>query len=260
MQQQNCTVITVACQKGGVGKTTVSVKLAIFLAKQNKRVCIIDGDQQGNTTTNFISGEHDIKEFYDLISEYEPDNPNSLKPSDVTFQSDIDDNLFYIPTLMTRKLANVQPILATKEYVIGDIIDDLKNSFDFIIIDTAPNSSVLERYLIKTSNMIIPVTTSEIYSDFGLDQLFALLNELKRRGGLNIKCPFIILNKFVSNQTLDKDMQISLTEVSVQNGMKLFTIPRTQEINNLHNRGDHTNTKVTAIAILESIAQEVING
>ena len=260
MEERNSKVITIACGKGGVGKSTTCINLAMFLAKlnPNKKVCVIDGDPSGNATLNFINTRdygNDIKEFCDLVEQYDPNNNNTLHPLDVVLTSTHLDNLWFIPTLIDSRLANVQSILMSKEYIIQDILAILKQEFDYIIIDTAPNSSVFERKILRNSDIVIPVTTGLIYSAEGFTKLFDILKEIKSREKLNISIPAIVFNLYVERQTLDNQTLETLLDIEKNMGIKLYTLPRSQDVNNYYSKGiPPFNTKIEAFQKIEELA------
>ena len=262
MEEKKSTVITVACQKGGVGKTTVCVNLAMFLAKGNpdKKVCIIDADPPGNATLNFIDTRvhTEVKEFCTLIEQYDPEDSGSLHPLDIVLQSDKMENLWHIPTLIDSRLANIQASLMNKEYIIQDIMSILKKEFDYILIDTAPNNSIVERKVLRNSDIVIPVTSALIYSDIGFVQLFATLKQIKSREPVNISVSGIVFNLFVAGQILDNQVLETLKDLEKEEGIKLYTLPRCQDVNNYYSKGlPPFNTKIVAFNLIEELAAQI---
>ncbi|MGL5955372.1 MAG: ParA family protein [Brevinema sp.] len=227
-------IISVACQKGGVGKTTSAFYLARILAKQNphSKVCLIDADQQGNSTINFIDSRVEkCTEFYDLINQYDPDDSGSINILSVPLSSGFEENLYVIPTLVRSRLSNVVTILINKDDIVGDILHELRKKFDYIIIDTAPNSSRFEKDILLHSDIIIPVVTPSEYSQMGLAQLYYIINQLKRKESFKAQTPIIVLNMFKKNQIIDKESREMLLEFCNNQESRLFEIPNQEKVN-----------------------------
>ena len=126
--------IVIAIQKGGVGKTTVSVSLAAQLAMEGKKVLLIDADSQGNSTSNLIENfEYDLGEV--LFGKVEVEK--AIIPTTVP-------NLFLIPTLAisegdTNGLKLYRSMQATREpFIFVDLVNVIENlGFDYCIFDTS---------------------------------------------------------------------------------------------------------------------------
>ena len=122
-------IIAFANQKGGVGKTTTCVNVATYMALMGKKVLILDLDPQGNATSGVgINKTKDLKTIYDLIggdSSYED-----------VIKTTIVENLYLIPSTVDLAGAEVELIqLPQREKIIKKILDEIKASYDFILID-----------------------------------------------------------------------------------------------------------------------------
>lgn len=122
-------IIAFANQKGGVGKTTTCVNVATYMALMGKKILILDIDPQGNATTAVgINKTKDLKTVYDLI-----DGASSYED---VIQPTIVDNLYIIPSTVDLAGAEVELIqIPQREKVIKRILDEIKISYDFILID-----------------------------------------------------------------------------------------------------------------------------
>lgn len=215
--------ITFSIQKGGTGKTSISVSVAVELAKNNK-VLFIDADPQGNATTWFAFDS--VKyEFSDLINDVVNDD-NKLSPKDVLLKTQIE-NLFFIPTAgVGGGLSNIKDTIAGQApFFIADILSMYEDVFDYCIIDTSPSFGVFEKMLFIASDEVIPVLHLDNFSTDGIEIFFYNLSNLKKsyRLGDNPKFNKIVLNGLNNTKKLDKKFLAYFMEKF--DTTELFVIP-----------------------------------
>ena len=164
-------VISLVNQKGGVGKTTTSINLSASLASLGKKVLLIDLDPQGNTTTGVGINKGDIeKSIYDILI----DNCNI---NDAMIKTKYK-NLYVIPA--TINLAGVDIELLEKSKNESNFskgeqlkkhITQIKDEFDFIIIDCPPSLGILTTNALTASNSVIIPVQCEFFALEGITQL-----------------------------------------------------------------------------------------
>jgi len=167
-------VITFALQKGGTGKTSVSVSTAVDLAEKGNRVLLIDGDPQGNATT-WLGAEEISKELADVLMK-------KCSASEAIISTQVD-NLKLIPTasldstlrLYSKTLATEQP------FIIKHLVRELKDQFDFIIVDTSPSFGALEESFFLASDEAITVLNIDEFSSDGLITFMQNIDRLRDR-------------------------------------------------------------------------------
>lgn len=198
-------------QKGGTGKTSISVSLATELSKKHK-VLFIDCDTQGNSTGWLLREEFEF-EFADYFS--------GGKLSDV-IQKTKNPNLDVIGTFsIGGKLQSLKDSEQLKEniYMLADFFDDVSAncSYDFCIIDTAPTSTLFEKRLYCNCDEVIPPLTLECFAVDGL-QIFLNNLNLARKNMRSEKPKFnkIILNKFDKRYSSQKSYLNSFNSLSGQ--------------------------------------------
>jgi len=177
-------IITIANEKGGVGKTTTAVNLAaglsLFLADQpgiNNRVLLIDMDPQGHALLATAFGEHDAppqQSLSALLVESPPPSIQRLLRISVHHP-----NLYVVPSNRAAMVdaARVLPTLMANESRLNQVLRQVRNQFAFIIIDTPPNTGdLLVNALVAADHIIIPVEPSYL----GVSGLRELQNTIEQ--------------------------------------------------------------------------------
>ena len=159
-------IISIANQKGGVGKTTTTINLATSLSAINKKVLLVDADPQGNASTGIgIAYKDRLPSLYDLIVKRELDT-NSIKKTIVPNLSIISANTNLAAAEV--ELANYEK----REFVLEDILLKTK-AYDFILIDCPPALGLLTINSLVASDSVIVPLQSEF---FALECITSLLN------------------------------------------------------------------------------------
>lgn len=177
-------IITIANEKGGVGKTTTAVNLAaglsLYLAEQpgiNNRVLLIDMDPQGHALLATAFGEHDAppqQSLSALLVESPPPSIQRLLRISVHHP-----NLYVVPSNRAAMVdaARVLPTLMANESRLNQVLRQIQNQFAFIIIDTPPNTGdLLVNALVAADHIIIPVEPSYL----GVSGLRELQNTIEQ--------------------------------------------------------------------------------
>ena len=165
-------IISVANQKGGVGKTTTTVNLATILAKRGKKVLLIDADPQGNATSGLGLDKDLEPSTYDILV-----NDTSLEEA---MQKTIIKNLKVCPANMDLAGAEVELVsMMSREQRLKEKVDIIKDKFDYILIDCPPSLGLVTLNSFTASNSVLIPVQCEYFALERLGQLLNTINLVK---------------------------------------------------------------------------------
>lgn len=158
-------VIGIANQKGGVGKTTTAVNLSACLAYLGKKTLLIDIDPQGNTTSGIGIDKGDVDHcIYNVLVE-------DRKAKSVILPTNVE-NLFLIPSTIQLAGAEIELVpTISREVRLKRAIEQVKDEFDYVIIDCPPSLGLLTINSLTASDAVLIPVQCEYYALEGLSQL-----------------------------------------------------------------------------------------
>ena len=195
-----CRVISVANQKGGVGKTTTAVNLSASLAVAEARVLLIDFDQQGNSTSGLGIDEAAINhDIYDVLV-------NEVPAVDSVMHTEIE-GLDIIPARIELSAAEVELIQEiSRETKLKRSIASLKENYDYIFIDCPPSLGLLTVNALTASDTVLIPMQCEYYAMEGLKQLLSTINLIKENLNPSLTLEGILLTMYDAKTNLSKEV------------------------------------------------------
>ena len=201
-------IISIANQKGGVGKTTTALNLASAIALMGKSTLLIDIDPQAHSTVSCVADTSEIKKsMYDVLA-----NSND-KIGEIIKESTIPGLDIAVSRISMAKL---EPALITEmdgHYRLKDAIEPIKKRYNYIVIDTPPSIGLITlNALVASTHILIPIQSSYLSLE-GTDDLLETVDKVRKIANpkLNIIGVLITLNDKRTNISKDAIKRIKKT-------------------------------------------------
>jgi len=193
-------IISVVNQKGGVGKTTTAVNLAAYLALQGKFVLLVDLDPQANATSGLGVDHRSLeKGIYEVLGG-EVSFKDAIMPTKI-------EGLKLAPSTPNLAGAAVELVnVERREHRLADVLLEIRNHFDYIIIDCPPSLGLLTvNGLVAADRVLIPVQ-AEYYALEGLSQLLATIDLVRNSLRQDLEVMGAVLTMFDTRNKLANDV------------------------------------------------------
>ena len=192
-------VISIANQKGGVGKTTTAINFSTILAKKGKKVLLIDADPQGNGTSGLGINKEQKFSVYDVLIE-DIEVENTLQKTQVK-------NLDLCPSNINLAGAEVQLVsMENREYRLKTKLDSIRDKYDYIIIDCPPSLGLVTLNAFTASDSVLIPVQCEYYALEGLGQLLNTIELVKKHMNKNIRIEGALLTMYDARTNLSNQV------------------------------------------------------
>lgn len=192
-------IVSIANQKGGVGKTTTSINLSTILAKKGKKVLMIDADPQGNASSG-VGVDKEVEEsVYDILI-------GDTEIKGVVIKTNIK-NLYVCPSNINLAGAEVELVsVMSREYRLKEKLDEVKDEYDYIIIDCPPSLGLITLNAFTASDSVLIPVQCEYYALEGLGQLINTINLVKKHLNKNIDIEGALLTMYDARTNLSNQV------------------------------------------------------
>ena len=205
--------IALVNQKGGVGKSTTAVNLGIGLARQGKKVLLVDADSQGNLTEMLGWQQPDKLEhtLSNLLEKVICDEPLNVEEGILHHEEGVD----LIPSNI--ELSGMEVVLVntmSRETVLRTYLNEIKRQYDYILIDCSPSLGMITLNALTAADKVIIPVQAHFLPVKGLEQLLKTVNKVKRQLNPKLQIGGILLTMVEGRSNFSKDIGRLLRESS----------------------------------------------
>jgi chromosome partitioning protein len=199
-------IISVANQKGGVGKTTTAINLSASLAVAEKKILVIDIDPQGNSSSG-LSFQNTQPSVYDLLVRN--------VPFAETIVREVIPFLDLIPATIDLVGAEVELLdMENREFILKERLKESRAKYDFIFIDCPPTLGILTLNALTASDSVLIPLQCEYFALEGLGQLLNTIKLVKDRFNKSLTIEGVLLTMY--------DSRLKLSEAVAEEARKYF--------------------------------------
>lgn len=188
-------VISISNHKGGVGKTTSAINIGAGLHKLGKKILLIDLDPQANLSQSLGLINQDRNVYGAIRGDYK------LQPIQVVKGLDV------IPSTLDLSGAEIELSgEAGREYILRELIDPVRGSYDYILIDSPPSLGLLTINAFTASNEILIPLQAQYLAIQGLTKLMEVVDKIKKRLNKKLRVGGVFVTQYDNRKILNRDV------------------------------------------------------
>ena len=223
-------IISFSNQKGGVGKTTTCVNMAAYLAREGRKILLIDLDPQGNATTGLGFSKGALKKsVYNVIIEEEAVKDNVL---DTELE-----NLKILPANIDLAGAEVELVYKkNREKVLKEALEKVKSQYDYLLIDCPPSLGLITINALAAADSVVIPIQSEYYALEGLSQLMNSISLVRQHLNKSLKVEGVVLTMYDGRSIISRQIAAEIKKFFTK---KLYeiVIPRNVRLSEAPSHG-----------------------
>ncbi|MEA5010191.1 MAG: ParA family protein [Angelakisella sp.] len=204
-------IISVATQKGGVGKTTTTCGLAAALKHKGYKVLVVDMDPQSNLSFS-MGADTESATIYNVLK-------GEVKTQFAIQRSTVVDT---IATNILLSGIELEFTSTGREFLLAKVLEPIADIYDYIIIDSPPGLGILTVNALAASNYVILPMMSDIFSLQGITQIYETVEHLKRTCNSKLEIAGILLTRFNPRTKLAKEVLGTAELVSQSLNIPIF--------------------------------------
>lgn len=209
-------ILTITNNKGGVGKSTTAQTLSIGLAQKGYKVLLVDLDPQNNTSSTF-KASNNTKNIYQVLK------------GNISIQDAIQKNNYISILASSLDLINADDEFKKGAYqykmhkLVAEQLELVKNDYDYIILDTAPNLSLLTTNAIYSSDAVVIPMIADIYSIEGLKVINQQIQDIKEgTDNKRVKILGLLITNYKAQTTSNQMLKDALDDIASKLNTKVY--------------------------------------
>ena len=200
-------IVSIAAQKGGVGKSSIAVHLSGVFAENGDRVLLCDVDPQASLSTTFVDDVYSLeKTLKELLSD--PD----ILASEVLQRTNFE-NIDILPSNLGLGLAELELLSnPDSQYLLADKLDEVKEDYSFVLIDCPPSLGIFTRLALVASDYVLIPLECSTYAVKSTVYLLELISKVRKRANPQLEVIGFVINRLDARRRVEQDYRDLIRE------------------------------------------------